>query len=107
MEDALEVYRRIIAEQPICESSSFADALARYRAGDEMGARTISATCLRMALQIAERRAQSFAAFSLLDLAQEANVGLMGAITTFPGDSLEEFLVFAEEKINQRLALLV
>src|SRR5207247_1326247 len=57
METALESYRRIIAEQPTCDDRFFAQALARYRAGDESAAREISGSCLRIALQLAERHA--------------------------------------------------
>jgi DNA-directed RNA polymerase sigma subunit (sigma70/sigma32) len=106
METALETYRRVVAEQPACDAVSFAEALARYRAGDDSAARAISGSCLRVALKVAEDQACDSRALPLFDRIQEANAGLMDAIATFPGSSLAEFLSYALERMHQRLAVL-
>src|SRR5690242_20082749 len=42
METPLEIYRRHLADLPACDAEFFAEALTRYRAGDESAARDIS-----------------------------------------------------------------
>jgi DNA-directed RNA polymerase sigma subunit (sigma70/sigma32) len=106
METPLETYRRIVAEQPVCEANWFADALGQYRAGDEAAARNISGSCLRFALQMAEERAADTRNCQLFDLIEEANGGLMEAITTYNGSDFGEFLQFAQQKITDRLNVL-
>jgi DNA-directed RNA polymerase sigma subunit (sigma70/sigma32) len=103
MESELEIYRRLISAQPACEDSWFTDALAKYRAGDEAAGRTISGSCLRLAMQIAEARAAEFGTLSVLDVVQEANVGLMDALKSFTGSCSAEFLTHATQVIHQRL----
>src|SRR5258708_1181621 len=98
METALEIYRRPIAVQPTCDDSFFAEALARYRAGNESAARDISGSWLRLALQVVEGHSADAASPSF-DAIQEANAGLMEAITTFAGDDLQDFLQHAHERI--------
>jgi DNA-directed RNA polymerase sigma subunit (sigma70/sigma32) len=105
METALEIYRRVIAAQPTCDEVFFSEALVRYRAGDQAAARDISGRCLRMALQLAEGHAADPAAPSF-DAIQEANAGLMEAITTFAGGNLQDFLHYAQVRIEQRLTSL-
>jgi DNA-directed RNA polymerase sigma subunit (sigma70/sigma32) len=105
MATALETYRRVIAAQPTCNDSFFTEALARYRAGNESAARDISGSCLRLALQIVETHSPDPASPSF-DAIQEANAGLMEAITTFGGDDFQDFLHYAQERIQQRLAAL-
>ena len=107
METALETYRKLIDEQPTCDDVLFTNALAQFRSGDEAGARAISGSCLRLAMRIAECRAADFAEWPLLDVIHEANAGLYQAITAFPGSDLHDFLLFAEEKIDERLTVLV
>jgi DNA-directed RNA polymerase sigma subunit (sigma70/sigma32) len=105
METALETYRRVIASQPTCNDSFFTESLARYRSGDESAARDISGSCLRLALQLVEHHSADPASPSF-DAIQEANAGLMDAITTFAGDDLHDFLRYAQDRIQQRLAAL-
>src|SRR5438067_3295642 len=88
METPLEIYRRVVGEQPACDAPFFSEALFRYRAGNEQAAREISGRCLRFALAIAEEHAKGEPALPLLDVVQEANVGLMEAITAYSGDDL-------------------
>ena len=57
METPLEMYRSRLASLPVCDAAFFAEALARYRAGDESAARDISGRCLAIALQLGEERA--------------------------------------------------
>ena len=85
METPLETYRRVVSQQPACEPQFFSEALSRYRAGDESAARSISGSCLRLALAIAEEHSKEAPSSPLLDVIQEANAGLMEAITTFAG----------------------
>lgn len=106
MESPLETYRQHVLGQPICEAQWFAAALGRFRGGDEAAAKEISARCLHVALRFAEDRAVSLPSHSMFDLIQEANAGLMQAVTTFDGGDLPEFLRFAEEQMNQRLLVL-
>jgi DNA-directed RNA polymerase sigma subunit (sigma70/sigma32) len=103
MTTPIETYRRVVGEQPTCDAPFFADALSRYRAGDESAARLISGSCLRFALAIAEERTKAVPALALLDAIQEANAGLMEAITTFPGDDLHDFMEHARLRIHQRI----
>ena len=105
METALEAYRRIVADQPICDERLFAEALARYRSGEESAARVISASFLRLALEMAEPRSAGGES-RLFDLIQEANAGLMEAIADFTGGNLQEFLPFARDRIERRLTIL-
>ena len=108
MEPALDTYRHLVAEQPACEARFFAQALAEYRAGDESAARKLSASCLRLALKYAEEQAANGSgSVPIFDLIQEANAGLMEAITTFPGEEMQEFLRYAHERMQQRLAVLI
>jgi DNA-directed RNA polymerase specialized sigma subunit len=104
VEPALQKYKRIVAEQPVCQEEWFADKLAQYRAGDENGARAISGSCLRFALQLAERHAADCPEDVFFDFIEEANAGLMEALTTYSGSELKEFLVLAEQKIDDRLS---
>jgi DNA-directed RNA polymerase sigma subunit (sigma70/sigma32) len=103
---ALDTYRQHVLAQPTCEAQWFAQALVRFRGGDEAAAREISARCLQVALRFAEDRAACLSSHPLFDLIQEANAGLMVAIRTFDGHSLAEFLTHAEEQMNQRLLVL-
>src|SRR5579862_9284924 len=61
METPLDIYRRVVGEQPACDAPFFSEALSRYRAGDEQAAREISGRCLRFALAIAEEHARGAA----------------------------------------------
>jgi DNA-directed RNA polymerase sigma subunit (sigma70/sigma32) len=106
MDTPVETYRRIVGAQPTCDPPFFAAALSGHRAGDESAARRLCGSCLRFALAVAERHAQEASTLSLLDVIQEANAGLMEAITTFPGDDLDDFLKYADLRIRQRLAVL-
>jgi DNA-directed RNA polymerase specialized sigma24 family protein len=106
METPLEIYRRHLADLPACDAAFFAEALARFRAGDESAARDISARCLGLALRLGEERARELGSVEALEVVQEANRGLWEAITTFPGNDLEEFLLYAQERMQQRLAVL-
>ena len=106
MESSLETYRQHVLGQPICEAQWFAAALGRFRGGDGAASREISARCLHLALRFAENRAVLLPTYPLFDLIQEANAGLMQAVTTFEGTDLPEFLRFAEEQMNQRLLVL-
>ncbi len=76
METSLEIYRRHLAKLPACDADFFADALARYRAGDESAARDISGRCLHLALQHGEERAHELGSIEILEAVQEANRGL-------------------------------
>jgi DNA-directed RNA polymerase sigma subunit (sigma70/sigma32) len=107
METPLETYRRVVAEQPTCDPPFFVEALSRYRSGDGSAARSISGSCLRFALALAEERAREAPTLDLFDVIQEANAGLMEAITTFPGAELHDFLDYARGRIQRRIADLV
>jgi DNA-directed RNA polymerase specialized sigma subunit len=106
METPLEIYRRVVAEQPACDAPFFSAALSRYRAGDEQAAREISGRCLRFALAVAEEHAKGALSLPLLDMVQEANVGLMEAITAYSGDDLDDFMDYARLRIQRRVAAL-
>jgi DNA-directed RNA polymerase sigma subunit (sigma70/sigma32) len=106
METPLETYRRVVSEQPACDAQFFSEALSRYRAGDEAAGRTISGSCLRLALAIAEDRSREAPSLPLFDVIQEANAGLMEAIATFSGGELQEFLAHARQRIERRIAVL-
>jgi DNA-directed RNA polymerase sigma subunit (sigma70/sigma32) len=58
---------------------------------------------LRIALEIAEARAAEFADLTVLDLAQEGNVGLIEAIQSYQGITAAEFIQHARQCINQHL----
>jgi hypothetical protein len=106
METPLEIYKHHLTNLPACDAAFFAEALARYRAGDESAARDISGRCLGLALRLGEERARELGSAAILEVVQEANRGLWKAITTFAGNDLDEFLLYARERIQERLAVL-
>jgi DNA-directed RNA polymerase specialized sigma subunit len=106
METPLDIYRQKVTKLPACDADFFADAIARYRAGDESAARDISSRCLGIALRMGEERSQTLGSAEILEAVQEANRGLWKAIKTFPGNDLEEFLRYAQECIHEHLTAL-
>ncbi|HZT78817.1 MAG TPA: hypothetical protein VFA26_01235 [Gemmataceae bacterium] len=104
METPIETYCRIVAEQPVCEDTWFAEAWPRASAGDDAARREISGSCLRLALAVAQERWDHRDEGEFLELIQDANAALWGALDNFPGGKAEEFLRHAEQVIRQRLA---
>ena len=103
VEQELLLYRQQIDEQPICSELSFQENLTRYRAGDEMGARLISSTCLRIAYEIAMKLENPPSALDPFGRIEVANAGLVQAIDSFTGSSVEEFIPHARQTIIGRL----
>ncbi len=106
METALDTYRNQVTRLPLCDATFFAEAMARYRARDESAARDISGRCLRVALRLGEERARQLGSPDILDAVQEANRGLWKAITTFAGNDVDEFLTYAQARIQEHLPAL-
>ena len=105
MEPELILYRQQIDEQPLCVDPPFQEYLSRYRAGDEIGARWISGSCLRIAYEIAMNMDDPPPALDLFDRIEEANAALMYAIKSFGGSSADEFIPYARQAIKARLEL--
>ena len=101
--ESLQIYKQLIEGQRHCEDPWFVEMIGRLRSGDEMAGREISASCLRLALEIAEQRVPQFRPLTVLDLAQEGNVGLMDAIKSFQGNNAQEFIEHARQAIQDRL----
>jgi DNA-directed RNA polymerase specialized sigma subunit len=99
MESTLELYRTAIAGQPECADPAFSEWLRRYRAGDEAAGRELAGSCLGLALALAESFPDSPPGFTVLDLVQEANAGLVEALHTFTGATAGEFVDHARNTI--------
>ena len=103
MERDLFLYRQQIAAQPLCVDPWFQENLNRLRSGEELAGRLISGSCLRIALEIALNMDIPPAALDTFGRIEEANAGLMEAIGSLAGSSLEEFIPFASRTILGRL----
>ena len=103
MDTDLGEYRRVVDQQPACDEAWFAERLTRLRSGDEAAGREISGSCLRLALRLAEEMPNPPASWSLLDLIQEANAGLVEGLASFTGTSAADFLQHARQTITRRL----
>lgn len=103
METAYQKYKRVVMEQPACEDSWFAEALARYRGGDDRSRLQILGSCLRIPMGIVEKRFHELGENDLLAHIQDANLVMDQALTTFAGASTEEFLQYLEKQLNEHL----
>jgi DNA-directed RNA polymerase specialized sigma subunit len=88
----------------LCEKEGFGGALAKYRTGDEQAGRKIIGSYLRLALALAESKAQETGEPLPIALLEEANAGLTDALASFTGSDSQEFRCHAEEAIRCRLA---
>jgi DNA-directed RNA polymerase specialized sigma subunit len=106
VDEAVASYLKQLAELPDQDRVWYLEKLARMRTGDDSARRAVSGSCLRLAFELAQRRTADLPDWSLLDLVQEANVGLWKATRTFTGSTGDEFRAFATQVIDQRLGML-
>jgi len=100
-DDPVEVYRREIATvSPLTkeeEAHLFKEARQSGEPG-EVAKRRLIESHLHLVLPVAERRASG--RFSMLELIQEGNLGLMRALEKFPETHLEDFSAYATSCIE-------
>lgn len=106
--DPFAIYEeQVEAITEACVDPWFGAQFAAYRAGDETAWRAISGRCLRLVLRIAKRTWKPGTRLSALDLVQEGNWELVRTIRGFPGGTAEKFLREVNERVAQRLTLLI
>jgi len=100
-DDPVEVYRREIATvSPLTkeeEAHLFKEARQSGEPG-EVAKRRLIESHLHLVLPVAERRVSG--RFSMLELIQEGNLGLMRALEKFPETHLEDFSAYATSYIE-------
>ena len=96
IETVLERYREFVAsKQPIDSDVALLSRLERFRNGEEMAWREISASYLKPVLELVESLPVRPRGLVLMDTVQEANVGLGDAIHSFTGTTRDEFWIHA------------
>lgn len=98
--EALELYKIEVAKLAPCADHNFSPRLALYRAGDEQAGRELTGSCLGMVLALVESLPELPAGLDLLETVQEANAGLVEALRTFSGTTVDEFADHARRTIH-------
>jgi len=81
--DPLSRYLQEIAETPLLERAQEKELMLKIENGDEEARQLFIKSNLRLVVSIARRYRRNTASFSLLDLIQEGNIGLMKAVGKF------------------------
>ena len=103
METPLATYKKIVQEQAALAEADFQNLIAKGQQGDENALRQIAASCLKSCLNVVEQRFPQLDDAKQLDMLQEANAAMMGAIATFPGKKIPELTVHIEQAIIRHL----
>lgn len=107
MEQSLEIYRSVIAQQPVCDDSWLVGCLQRSRAGDDGARRRILGSCLRLALSYVETNCRGRSEPDFFGLLQDANAALEEGLASFQGETAAELEQCLRVCVEQRIAALV
>lgn len=100
----LDTFKQLVYQEPSCDDSWFAEALASYRQGDESAGVRIARSCIRFGYEIAEQILGEHANPNLeLKLLRSAFAVAIESIDQFEGDSAEEFVRYSKTFIRNRL----
>jgi hypothetical protein len=101
METPLTAYKRIVSAQRLPSDEILADLLPRIRAGNDEALRELSAACLGICLEIVQTHYPDAEEGQTLDLLQEANAAMVGALKTFHGTTPAELAEHIEPAVLQ------
>lgn len=99
--DDLDLYFRQIARRPLLKAEEERELAMRIRRGDLEARRLLAEANLRLVVKLA--RQFRFAKFSLSDLVQEGNIGLLEAVEKFDPDKGCRFSTYACWWIRQAI----
>ena len=100
MENLVERYREFVSsKQALASDEALRSRLDRYHAGEDLAWREISASYLKPVFEFVESFPSLPRNLNLLNVVEEANVGLVDAIKTFSGTTRDEFWQHAQQTI--------